>query len=220
MWFYKVRSVKYRIYFFYLWIISSSVDQSKEHPGSGFHIPKFSLYTQMHWPLDSVLFFILCSRIIAKILNTYCCFQQPFWWMKLLEQSKSLTMMWYIILTVFAGYIIYKWMQEYCSPLYDIPEPPRYGILRHLPYFMKTPDNVELVGKWGEQFNPLSTNPTKWSSTLKQFNLYLLLFICPKCQFFIFHYLPLFEHYIYIDPFVLHSILQERDFIKILFYCL
>ena len=25
-------------------------------------------------------------------------------------------------------------------------------ILRHLPFFMKIPDNVELVGKWFEQF--------------------------------------------------------------------
>ena len=40
---------------------------------------------------------------------------------------KVITMLWYIILTVFVRYIMYKWIKEYCSPLYDIPEPPRYG---------------------------------------------------------------------------------------------
>ena len=61
-------------------------------------------------------------------------------------------MIWYIILTIFAAYFIYKWMNEYFSPLYDIPEPPRYGILRHLPYFLKSHNTVEMLVKWGEQF--------------------------------------------------------------------
>ena len=65
--------------------------------------------------------------------------------MNLLEQTKPLTIMWYIILTVFAGYIIYKWMKEYLSPLCDIPEPPRYGILRHLPYFINCKSPIELL---------------------------------------------------------------------------
>ena len=72
--------------------------------------------------------------------------------MNLLEQTKPLTMMWYIILTVFVGYIIYKCMKEYLSPLYDIPEPPRYGILRHLPYFINCKSPIELLAEWGKQF--------------------------------------------------------------------
>ena len=68
--------------------------------------------------------------------------------MNLLEQAKSLTMMWYIILTVFVGYIIYKWIKDYFSPLYDIPEPPRYGILRHLPYFINCESSIELLAEW------------------------------------------------------------------------
>ena len=61
-------------------------------------------------------------------------------------------MIWYIILTIFVAYFIYKWMKEYFSPLYDIPEPPRYIILRHLPYFLKSQNTVEMLVKWGEQF--------------------------------------------------------------------
>ena len=72
--------------------------------------------------------------------------------MNLLEQTKPLTMMWYIILTVFVGYIIYKLMKEYLSPLCDIPEPPRYGILRHLPYFINCKSPIELLAEWGKQF--------------------------------------------------------------------
>ena len=72
--------------------------------------------------------------------------------MNLLEQAKSLTMMWYIIFTVFVGYIIYKWIKDYFSPLYDIPEPPRYGIFRHLPYFINCESSIELLAEWGKQF--------------------------------------------------------------------
>ena len=61
-------------------------------------------------------------------------------------------MIWYIILTAFVGYFIYKWMKEYFSPLYEIPEPPRYGFLRHLPYFLKSQNTVEMLVEWGEQF--------------------------------------------------------------------
>ena len=43
-------------------------------------------------------------------------------------------------------------MESYFSPLHDIPEPPLYGILKHLPYFLKSPNNIELLVKWGEQF--------------------------------------------------------------------
>ena len=43
-------------------------------------------------------------------------------------------------------------MEDYFSPLHDIPEPPRYGILKHRPYFLKSPSNIELLVKWEEQF--------------------------------------------------------------------
>ena len=43
-------------------------------------------------------------------------------------------------------------MKDYFSPLYDIPEPPRYGILGHLPYFIKSPNTIELLAEWGKQF--------------------------------------------------------------------
>ena len=72
--------------------------------------------------------------------------------MKLLEQSKPLTMVWYIILTAFIGYTIYKWMKDYFSPLYDISEPPRYSILGHFPYFIKHTNTIELLVEWGKQF--------------------------------------------------------------------
>ena len=61
-------------------------------------------------------------------------------------------MLWYVILTAFTGYTIYKWMKDYFSPLYKIPEPPRYGILGHLPYFIKSANTIELLAEWGKQF--------------------------------------------------------------------
>ena len=61
-------------------------------------------------------------------------------------------MLWHVILTALIGYAIYKWMKDYFSPLYDIPEPPRYSILGHLPYFVKSPNTIELLVEWGKQF--------------------------------------------------------------------
>ena len=61
-------------------------------------------------------------------------------------------MIWYIILTAFVGYFIYKWMKEYFSPLHGISELQCYGILRHPPYFLKSQNAVEVLVKWGEKF--------------------------------------------------------------------
>ena len=133
--------------------------------------------------------------------------------MKLLEQSKPLAMVWYIILTALIGYAIYKWMKDYFSPLCDIPEPPRYSILGHFPYFIKYPNTIELIVEWGKQFkdygfykfdggvgkisfldlsNSIVRPPIIALKIL--FTMMARLLVCLKSQFVSLHYPHLFGH--------------------------
>ena len=57
-----------------------------------------------------------------------------------------------IACTLVIGYWIYQSILKYLSPLHRIPEPRRYWLLNHLPYFLKAKDELDLYMSWAEQF--------------------------------------------------------------------
>ena len=61
-------------------------------------------------------------------------------------------MLFVIACTLVIGYWIYQSILKYLSPLYHIPEPCRYWLLNHLPYFLKAKDELDLYLSWAEQF--------------------------------------------------------------------
>ena len=58
-------------------------------------------------------------------------------------------MYFWIICSIVVGYVLYKIISDFFSPIHQIPEPPGHFILGHLPEFMKKQDSMT---KWGEQF--------------------------------------------------------------------
>lgn len=61
-------------------------------------------------------------------------------------------MLFVIACTLVIGYWIYQSILKYLSPLYHIPEPSRYWLLNHLPYFLEAKDELDLYLSWAEQF--------------------------------------------------------------------
>jgi len=54
--------------------------------------------------------------------------------------------------TFIIGYIIYKYIEAYLSPLNKIPEPKRHPLLRHFQYFVKAKDTLDLISSWCYEF--------------------------------------------------------------------
>ena len=61
-------------------------------------------------------------------------------------------MYFWILCSAVAGYVVYKIISDYFSPIRQIREPPGHFILGHLPEFIKKQDTISMLTKWCEQF--------------------------------------------------------------------